>query len=71
MRRLFPLGGGRMLIPGIKQPDILPIDGTLRLRKFDGRFDFAFTWYQDMERFGWETEDTVAEALGEKSLPPL
>ena len=38
-----------MPITGIAQPGILQIDGTLRLRKFDGFFDFAFGWYQDIE----------------------
>ena len=38
-----------MPIPHISQPEILPIDETLRLRKFDGFFDFAFDWYQDEE----------------------
>lgn len=36
-----------MPIPNVTQPDILLIDGALRLRKFDGSFDFAFDWYQD------------------------
>lgn len=38
-----------MPIPGIEQPNVLPVDDTLRLRKFDGKFDFAFDWYQDPE----------------------
>ncbi len=25
------------------------IDETLRLRRFDGNYDFAFEWYQDPE----------------------
>ena len=29
--------------------DTLPIDATLRLRRFDGRYDFALAWYQDPE----------------------
>lgn len=29
--------------------DILPIEEALRLRRFDGRYDFAFAWYQDPE----------------------
>ena len=40
-----------MPIPGIVQPDILPVSDRLRLRKFDGVFAFALPWYQD--------EDTV------------
>ena len=38
-----------MPIPNIEQPNILPVDDTLRLRKFDDQFDFAFDWYQDEE----------------------
>ena len=38
-----------MPIPNISQPEILPIDETLRLRTFDDSFDFAFDWYQDAE----------------------
>ncbi|MBP3700953.1 MAG: hypothetical protein J6I64_03595 [Lachnospiraceae bacterium] len=38
-----------MAIPGIPQPDLIPIDETLRLRKFDDSYDFALAWYQDEE----------------------
>lgn len=38
-----------MPIAGIPQPEIIPIDDTLRLRKFDDEFSFAFKWYQDIE----------------------
>lgn len=38
-----------MPIPGIEQPQVLPIDDTLRLRKYEGTVDFAFDWYQDPE----------------------
>ena len=38
-----------MPIPNIVQPQILNIDETLRLRKFDDQFAFAFSWYQDPE----------------------
>ena len=38
-----------MPIPNIPQPELLEIDGTLRLRKFDGQFDFALSWYQGPE----------------------
>lgn len=31
-----------MPMQGIEQPEILPVDGELRLRKFDGNYDFAF-----------------------------
>ena len=36
-----------MAIQGIEQPEILRIDATLRLRKYDGVHDFALVWYQD------------------------
>lgn len=38
-----------MPIKGIVQPEIIQIDPTLRLRKFDGIFDFALAWYQSPE----------------------
>ena len=38
-----------MPIPNIDQPQILNIDETLRLRKFDDNYEFAFSWYQDEE----------------------
>lgn len=38
-----------MPINGIIQPETLLIDDGLRLRKFDGVFDFALEWYQDTE----------------------
>lgn len=36
-----------MPMQGIGQPEILPVDERIRLRKFDGIFDFALKWYQD------------------------
>ena len=39
-----------MPIPHIPQPDILPVDDTLRLRKYDGESSFALAWYQDPKR---------------------
>lgn len=30
-----------MPMQGIEQPEILPVDGELRLRKFDGNYDFC------------------------------
>lgn len=36
-----------MPMQGIEQPDLIVIDETLRLRKYDGVHDFAFAWYQD------------------------
>lgn len=38
-----------MPIAGIAQPEILPVDEKIRLRKYDGVCDFAFAWYQDEE----------------------
>ncbi|MGN0628769.1 MAG: GNAT family N-acetyltransferase [Oscillospiraceae bacterium] len=38
-----------MPIEGIKRPGIIEIDDTLRLRKYDGKYDFAYEWYQDIE----------------------
>ena len=35
------------MIQGIEQPEIIQIDNTLRLRKYDGVHDFALEWYQD------------------------
>lgn len=31
------------------QPDYIYIDETLRLRKFDNKYDFALSWYEDEE----------------------
>ena len=36
-----------MAIQGIEQPQIIQIDDTLRLRKYDGVHDFALEWYQN------------------------
>lgn len=38
-----------MPIQGIEQPEIIQIDKTLRLRKYDGVHDFALEWYQDLD----------------------
>mgnify|MGYP002794771513 FL=1 len=38
-----------MPIPGIPQPEVLDIDDTLRLRRYDGQFADALAWYQDPE----------------------
>ena len=38
-----------MPITGIKQPNIINITKELRLRKYDGIYDFALKWYQDEE----------------------
>lgn len=38
-----------MPIPGVTQPETLPIAEGLRLRKYDGQHEFALPWYQDEE----------------------
>lgn len=38
-----------MAILGIEQPAVIQIDESLRLRKFDGVYDFALEWYQDLD----------------------
>lgn len=38
-----------MLIKNISQIEVINIDDTLRLRKFDYKYDFALQWYQDEE----------------------
>lgn len=38
-----------MPIENIVQPEIIDIEPGLRLRAFDGKYDFAFDWYQDPE----------------------
>ncbi len=38
-----------MAICGIEQPLILQVEEGLRLRKYDGIYEFAFDWYQDEE----------------------
>ena len=38
-----------MPIGGIEQPELLSIGADLRLRKYDGRPEVGFSWYQDPE----------------------
>ena len=38
-----------MAIQRIDQPAVIQIDESLRLRKYDGVYDFALAWYQDEE----------------------
>lgn len=38
-----------MPIENIVQPDLLPVTDALRLRKYDGKHDFALVWYLDRE----------------------
>ena len=47
-----------MAIQGIDQPTVVQIDESLRLRQYDGVYDFALAWYQD--------EDTVYLVDGKK-----
>lgn len=36
-----------MAIEGIIQPELIQVDDNIRLRKYDGKYDFAYNWYQD------------------------
>jgi len=38
-----------MPIHGIVQPEVIIVSETIRLRKYEGCFDFALCWYQDAE----------------------
>lgn len=38
-----------MPMENIVQPELLPVSGVLRLRKYDGGHHFALSWYQDPE----------------------
>ena len=38
-----------MPIENIEQPEVLPVSDSLRLRKYDGKHDFALAWYLDPE----------------------
>ncbi len=38
-----------MPIPGVTQPETIEVSNDIRLRKYDGNYDFAFSWYQDTE----------------------
>ena len=38
-----------MPLKGINQPDHLKVDSLCRLRKYDGKADFALEWYEDPE----------------------
>lgn len=65
-----------MPIEGIVQPGCVEIDEALRLRKYDGKYDFAFDWYQDedtvylvdgvREKYSWETLRNMYEYLNRK-----
>lgn len=65
-----------MPIAGIEQPSVIQVHCGLRLRKFDGRFDFAYKWYQDVETvylvdgvrktYDWETLERMYRWLDSK-----
>ena len=65
-----------MAIEGVVQPEIIEIDEEIRLRKFDGIYDFAFSWYQDEDvvylvdgvrkKYNQETLDAMYSYLNEK-----
>lgn len=38
-----------MAIEGVDQPAVLQVGDGIRLRKYEGVYDFAFDWYQDEE----------------------
>lgn len=38
-----------MPISGVTQPEFIQVDEEIRLRKYDGKFEFAYPWYQDEE----------------------
>lgn len=38
-----------MPIQGVTQPEILEVSNEIRLRKYDGNYGFAFSWYRDAE----------------------
>lgn len=38
-----------MPISGIVQPETIMVDEGIRLRRFDGKYDFAYEWYQNEE----------------------
>ncbi len=38
-----------MAIEGVEQPAVLQVDDEIRLRKYEGVYDFAFGWYKDEE----------------------
>lgn len=38
-----------MPIEGIKQPNYIDINSEFRLKSYDGKYDFAYDWYQDID----------------------
>ena len=55
-----------MAIEGIMQPELIQIDEQFRLRKYDGKHDFAFEWYQDIETV--KLVDGVEESYSQDKL---
>ena len=55
-----------MPIAGINQPELIQVDTWLRLRKYDGKHEFALAWYQD-EELVWLV-DGVREAYTQEKL---
>ena len=65
-----------MPIEGIEQPSVLNVREDLRLRKYDGVYDFAFPWYQDPETvwmvdgvrrpYSWDTLRNMYEYLNRR-----
>ena len=52
-----------MPIEGISQPGYLEVNGELRFRAYDGRFEFAFDWYQGIGEYKKGEQDGMSEAL--------
>ncbi|MGN0142327.1 MAG: GNAT family N-acetyltransferase [Roseburia sp.] len=55
-----------MPIQGIEQPEYIEIDSELRLHRYAGEHDFAYSWYQDIETV-WLV-DGVREPYDEEQL---
>lgn len=36
-----------MAIINVEQPNLIQVADNIRLRKYDGKYDFAYKWYQD------------------------
>lgn len=58
-----------MSIVGIEQPEFIKVDDDIRLRKFDGIFDFALKWYQDIDTVF--LVDGVKEAYSESKIKKM
>ena len=52
-----------MPITGIEQPEIITIDEQFRLRRYDGKHDFAIQWYQDPELIQMIDGDTTLYSI--------